>query len=303
MKIFLQTFLKSIVCHHLFFCLFWLLSFTFLSPLCAEDVEIKLVKIKGEVKVRIPPSKEWSTGEEGMLLKKGTSIKTGLNSEATILWAEENIQKIYPLTIVTIKNAEYSPQTGDENSLTLIEKGKLYAKAKKLRTPESTYIVETPLATAGVRGSELFCEIIEENKVNFSIIEGQFNIIAEGGERIIEEKFQISIEKGIELPEPQPIPEETLQMLRKETEEIKQSVYLIEREEKKDAKDEKEEIKKIEKTKNKEALEKDLPKKEALETEIIEKVIEKKAQEEIEKNILYEHELKPGTGGINIEIK
>lgn len=225
--------------------------------------------LKGKVEIKKAGEEKWVPATEGMTITKGTMIKTAAESSAMIKWLENNLVKVYELTIYNFKEADFNSATGDEKSHCFLEKGKIYAKAKKLKTAESEFKVMTPSAVAGVRGSEVMSEAVEGTKSSFSVLDGTFVVESAGVEQIVETGYQTEFAPGETPPPPQEIPPEIFKDLKQEAEQIKQEAGIVEKkDEKKDEKKEgkkdekKEEGKKEEEKKDKEETKKDSPKQE-----------------------------------------
>lgn len=188
----------------------------------AEDITAKIVSVKGTVKlVRGTQESQLSTKS---VLRPGETIKTGANSEAIISWGDGNVVKIYPLSVFVFKQAD---KKGDSEKTSLdVTQGNVFAKVKKLKNKSSSFEIKTPVAIAGVRGSEIFVGTAEK-ETNFSVLSGAFQIKGDG--------FDVALTPGLQLDlnaetvaggiaAPSEIPVEKMEKLRAEAEVVLKEV-------------------------------------------------------------------------------
>lgn len=204
------------------------------AAMAQGNMKVTVRKAAGQVQVSSGGA--WTKATVGQKLLPGTKVKTGPGGEAILTWDNGNVLKIRPLTQMTIAALTKVGATTD--ALLTVKKGSVFAKVKKLKTPNSSFIIGTPTAVAGVRGTS---EEVGEDGVK--VIEGevQANELPEGttledlekGEFNAEE-FQetnegMSLEEGEQvetegdgLGEKEDIPEEEMNELKEEQEETEQ---------------------------------------------------------------------------------
>ncbi len=117
----------------------------------AEPGNMKVTVRKAEGSVQVTKAGQWIKAEEGMTLLPGSKVKTGPEGEAVLSWDNGNVLKLKPLTNMTIKTLT---KDGDTTKASLtVKSGSVFAKVKELKTAESSFVVGTPTAVAGVRGT------------------------------------------------------------------------------------------------------------------------------------------------------
>ena len=199
-----------------------------------QNMKVTVRKAAGQVQVSTGGA--WTKATVGQKLLPGTKVKTGPGGEAILTWDNGNVLKIRPLTQMTIAALTKSGVATDV--LLTVKKGSVFAKVKKLKTPDSSFIIGTPTAVAGVRGTT---EEVGDEGVK--VIEGdvQANELPEGTSLEDLEKGEFNAEEfqetneGMDLGEgeqvetdeegmgeKEDIPEEEMNELKEEQEETEQ---------------------------------------------------------------------------------
>jgi len=154
--------------------------------------EAKVTKIKGNVKVDAKGSGTWISPWVGLKLKEEAVIETGSGSFIEIVFDAKgkNILKIKENSRVTVKEA----------SIDLLG-GSILANFADLK-PMSSFVVRTPTAVCGVRGSGMGVDFIQgmtvvmafEDKVYVQGLDAKGNPV--GKEVIIPEGWKAQVKKG-----------------------------------------------------------------------------------------------------------
>ncbi len=184
-----------------------------ISPAPIDEPPSTLTILSGSVEVRSAASEEWQTGTDGMILNEGMGIKTAENSHALLTFFEGSTVKLEPDTYLEIKRAGQD----DEQSTAIILKqwlGRTWSRVIKMVDPGSRFEVETPSATAIVRGTLFSTEVEETGLTTVSTTEGLVSVAAQGEEVFIPAFQQTRVEKGTEPSEPvlQDIPKSQLRI-------------------------------------------------------------------------------------------
>ncbi len=174
-----------------------------ISPAPVEDPPGTLTILSGSVEVQRASSEEWRPGTDGMILNAGMGIKTDENSHALLTFFEGSTIKLEPDTYLEIKRAGQD----DEQSTAIILKqwlGRTWSRVIKMVDPGSRFEVETPSATAIVRGTLFSTEVEETGLTTVSTMEGLVSVAGQGEEVFIPPSQQTRVEKGTEPSEPVP---------------------------------------------------------------------------------------------------
>lgn len=166
------------------------LVFCFSTGTGAEELEVTVSATKGYTTV-IKDGRETPLSK-GRTLNSGDTVKTTTNGEVTLTWLG-NVVKVYPLSRFSIEKAALEDKT--TKSSMKLDTGKIFARAAKLQTPESSFAVRTPTAVAGVRGSEIFITSAPD-KSSFVVLSGEFEVAADGMSIILDQSTKVALGPG-----------------------------------------------------------------------------------------------------------
>lgn len=151
--------------------------------------------LSGKVQIWLQGDDDWSDAKIGLVLEEGDKIKTGADSEAVLQWANGHKLKVYALSVVNIDQLS-SRGTTEKTGLS-IEEGKIFAKANKLKSDNSSFSVATPTAVAGVRGTQFLIDVTE-GESTIALLEGSLDIVSDSVEMILEENMQVMFDADME---------------------------------------------------------------------------------------------------------
>ncbi|MFC1991123.1 FecR domain-containing protein [Chloroflexota bacterium] len=180
-------------------------GFNFLSPTPAVASQATLTILSGSVEIQNPELTASQEGYDGMALSVGAGIKTGPDSHAIITFFEGSTAKLEPNTYLEIRQLE----EGNEQSRTIILKqwlGRTWNRVIKITDPGSRYEIETPSATAIVRGTLFTTDVKGTGATTVSTKEGLVSVAAQGKEVFVPEDQQTAVEKGIHPSQPAEAP-------------------------------------------------------------------------------------------------
>ncbi len=147
-----------------------------------------------------------------MILSIGTGIKTGPDSHALITFFEGSTSKLEPDTYLEIRQLE----NGGEQSTTIILKqwlGRTWNRVIKMADSGSRYEIETPSATAIVRGTLFTTDVKASGATTISTTEGLVSVTAQGKEVFVSQDQQTEVEKGVNPSQPAAIPAPVSQII------------------------------------------------------------------------------------------
>ncbi|MFC2021035.1 FecR domain-containing protein, partial [Chloroflexota bacterium] len=185
--------------------LYQLGGFSFLSPTPVIASPATLTILSGSVEILNPELTASQEGYDGMALSVGAGIKTGPDSHALVTFFEGSTTKLEPNTYLEIRQLE----EGDEQSSTIILKqwlGRTWNRVVKMTDSGSRYEIETPSATAIVRGTLFTTDVKETGFTTISTTEGLVSVAAQGKEVFVPEDQQTEVEKGIDPSQPVALP-------------------------------------------------------------------------------------------------
>ncbi len=179
----------------------------FTSPTPALASQSTLNILSGTVEIQDPGEDKSQRGNDGDVLDAGTRVKTGSDSHALLTFFEGSTIKLEPDTIVEIQKVELTD--GKPTTIVLTQwLGRTWSRVVKMTDPGSHYRIETPSATAIVRGTLFSTEVEEAGGTRVATTEGLVSVIAQGEEVYLPANLQTHIETGAvpSLPETLPDP-------------------------------------------------------------------------------------------------
>lgn len=146
-----------------------LLSATLLLPTVVQAQmslgTVKAFTVKGDVTL-IGPSGKTQPLQRGMEFTEGSTVKTGENSSALLLFSNGSavtVSQLSEMKVTDFEQVDFDPQLGSYLRLTedpsqsktkiYLDDGKLAGQVKRLQVG-STYEVNTPTGSAGIRGTD-----------------------------------------------------------------------------------------------------------------------------------------------------
>jgi hypothetical protein len=146
--------MKFMISLVLVFC--FVLAFTGVSSASVDGVyEVAVIDVTGDVKADLLGDGNWVTCFKDLKLMKGAKLKTGPDSSVEIVFDAQglNVLKIKENTILTI-----------DDSLVKLAQGSVLALFKNMK-PGSSFVVKTPNAACGIRGSGMGVDFINNMTV------------------------------------------------------------------------------------------------------------------------------------------
>jgi hypothetical protein len=119
-----------------------------------EEIEVKVLEIKGSVESKVPGKKnKWKEVEAGDILKRGTMIQTGIKSGALLQFGEETKVLVRSSTFAVINEA--FARKNEVKGEVRVDVGSVHVEAEKKRGKKLDFKVSTPQGTAAIRGTRL----------------------------------------------------------------------------------------------------------------------------------------------------
>ncbi|MDP2932464.1 MAG: FecR domain-containing protein, partial [Chloroflexota bacterium] len=181
-------------------------------PPPALAAQCTLSVLGGSIEVQYPGSTSRQPGVDGMTLLAGTRIKTSADSYAVLTFFEGSTIKLEPNTDLEIRRLEYSSQP----STTIILKqwvGRTWSRVVQLVDPGSRYEIETPSATAVVRGTLFATEVDNAGLTRVATTEGVVGVVAQGEEVRLPASQETLVASGSAPSPPAAVPEAPAQLL------------------------------------------------------------------------------------------
>lgn len=143
------------------------------SPL--EAAAGKVVEATGTVEVLPKGQKQWAPAQEGTVLSEGDSVRTGPDSKAVAVLADQVIVGIEPKSSLGLEKLQQSPKKVTSTKVNL-DGGQLWIDAGKLKTRNSRFHVATPAAVTGVRGTAFTVQAASDAKTTVAVVDGGVDV-------------------------------------------------------------------------------------------------------------------------------
>ena len=124
--------------------------------LFAQSAEATIQEMNGTVELKLPGKADWVPAKAGDRLEKSTIISTGFKSTA-ILAVGNSTMAVRPLTRLSLE-ALLLDRDNVETINVGLRTGRIQVNVNPPAGGRTNYTVQTPMATASVRGTEFFMD-------------------------------------------------------------------------------------------------------------------------------------------------
>ncbi len=124
----------------------------------------------------------FTRGRTGHLLKKGDKLKRGQvirvggRSRVELRFPDGTVMRLSEKSRLVMSEVQYDSKTDKKKMTVDLSIGKLWAKVKKLATPDSSVEVKTVNAVAGVRGTVYRVNVEEDNSAMLKCTTARFTL-------------------------------------------------------------------------------------------------------------------------------
>ncbi|MBI4304617.1 MAG: FecR domain-containing protein [Chloroflexi bacterium] len=171
-----------------------------------------LTILSGSVEVKVSGSEIWQAGTSGMVLSAGDRARTASDSSALLTFFEGSTIELEPDTDIEIERAT----SDDGQSRTIVLKqwmGRTWSRVVKMIDAGSRYQIDTPSATAIVRGTLFTTEVGENGDTKVVTTEGLVSVVAQDKEIYLPRGQETHVEAGMAPSQPVMLPEATEEMV------------------------------------------------------------------------------------------
>ena len=162
------------------------IGIVFLPQVKAAQGDITLKHLAGQVQYKSSSwlffSSKWKTLDNSTVLSNGDLIKTGSEGQAQLTFANQ--------ARTLIKSNSKLKITANDRGLGLtkvkLSLGEILVKFVNTVKSDQQFEVETPSATAGVRGTIFRVVVNEEEETQVAVSEGKVEVSSDGGKVVVE---------------------------------------------------------------------------------------------------------------------
>lgn len=157
---------------------------------------------------------KWAKVRNGDIVLSGDRLRTGADGSFILTYDDGNVVAVSSLTRVRV--GELVRVGNRAQSDLTVRNGRVLAYAKKLRTPDSTFVVKTPYGVAGVRGSEIAVTVGDDGTL-LQIVSGVFDVSVADARAELTAGYQMMLGKDAAKPaDAEAIPADKLEALKAE---------------------------------------------------------------------------------------
>jgi hypothetical protein len=169
------------------------------APALAEykPTEAKINFMKGQVEVQKAQGIVWTKAAFKMKLGAGDKISTEDGAEAEIVLDDGSVLKMKDKSLLLIERMEKSkkPSLSVVNTFK-VRTGRVLGCIRKVASRDSKFIIGTPTAVAGIRGT-VFGIYVEGDSTELDVLKGEVGIKGDSGEEVmVGEKMTTTVAKG-----------------------------------------------------------------------------------------------------------
>ena len=160
--------------------------------------------LKGSIQLQVPGSTAWEEAKDGVTVLAGSRVKTDQNAQAMLTFFNGTAVTLEPGTDLVVERAEGS----DKQPTVIVLKqwvGKTLSRVTKLADAAAHYEIQTPSASALVRGTLFVTEVDEKGATRVQTIEGLVGVSGQGVEVGVAAGQQTTVEPGGSPSKPAPI--------------------------------------------------------------------------------------------------
>ena len=176
-----------------------------LSPPPALASQCTLTVLSGSAEIQTVEDTVWREGSDGITLAVGTRVRTSAQSSALLTFFEGSTIKLEPETDVEIQQVESTP---DQSTRIVLKQwlGRTWSRVVKMAGPGSHYEIQTPSATAVVRGTLFSTSVDEDGATEVATTDGLVSVVAQGEEVSLPPNQQTRVPAGSPPSLPQATP-------------------------------------------------------------------------------------------------
>ncbi|OGJ87652.1 MAG: hypothetical protein A2268_04405 [Candidatus Raymondbacteria bacterium RifOxyA12_full_50_37] len=155
----------------------------FISAAFSQQLKERGATLKfyvGKVMVKSDKEKEWREVKIGLRLKSRDAIRTFVESRADVETSEGSVITISENTVFELSELSSDSRTKADNTKLSVKTGSILANVKKLTNTRSSFVFETPTATAAIRGTELGVNV-QQGRTVIQVREGSVEVSSKSG--------------------------------------------------------------------------------------------------------------------------
>lgn len=151
-----------------------------------------LSDVAGRVLVRVDPQQPFRPLAETERIFAGTTLKTGPEATVTLNWVDGSRVRLGPETQLTVRECSLNTSTRERTSLFDLDAGEIWVRVLPDINGESEFQIQTPTATAGVRGTVFRIAVAPGGMTEVDVYEGRVEVRSGGDQTSVAAGQQLS---------------------------------------------------------------------------------------------------------------
>jgi len=117
---------------------------------------------------------------ERRLVQAGEQLSTDAEGRCTLNWIDGTRIRMEPRSELTVQKCQV--HRGAEESAFRLDIGKIWIRVLRVLSQQDKFLINTPTATAGVRGTMFAMAVAADGSTEISVYEGQVTVAGDSGE-------------------------------------------------------------------------------------------------------------------------
>ncbi len=117
---------------------------------------------------------------ERRLVQAGEQLSTGAEGQCTLNWIDGTRIRMEPSTELTVQKCQV--YKGSKERAFRLDIGKIWIRVLRVLSQQDKFLIDTPTATAGVRGTMFSVEVAANGSTEISVYEGQVTVAGDSDE-------------------------------------------------------------------------------------------------------------------------
>ncbi len=155
-----------------------LISFLFPASGVAGEAGAVVTLLDGSAELFTAGAAQGRPLAKGEQVVKDSEIRVGANSRIELRLPDGSFIRLAQNTRITVNQLEFDGAAARKDYRIDLRLGKLWAKVKKLLTPDSAVAVHTVTMTVGVRGTAFGMDVKGDNSGQVKVYEGEVSAVA-----------------------------------------------------------------------------------------------------------------------------
>ncbi len=149
----------------------------------------------GTVELKPRGESEWRPIGETPNVKTGDALRTGDESFVVLSWVDGTRMKLDANTCMVIEKCRFNGLERTQESLFRLDFGRIWVRVIEALTRRSKFEVETPAATAGIRGTIFSVDVADDGATRVAVYEGEVSVSAANARTIVPRGQSVSVRR------------------------------------------------------------------------------------------------------------